>query len=119
MNRALSRRSGVGFIVSYSAEQWAAAELAAISPSHVVAVCPAARQQSQAFGRRRLRYPLPVGISREGTMANTDATSFPDAIAEEMEKLQGTWKQIAYERDGIRKRRRVRSEEHTSELQSR
>ena len=34
-------------------------------------------------------------------MANTDATSFPDAIAEEMKKLQGTWKQIAYERDGV------------------
>ena len=34
-------------------------------------------------------------------MANTDATSFPDAIADEMEKLQGTWKQIAYQRDGV------------------
>ncbi len=34
-------------------------------------------------------------------MASTDATSLPDAIAEEMKKLQGTWKQIAYERDGM------------------
>ena len=34
-------------------------------------------------------------------MANTEPTSFPDAIAEEMKKLQGTWKQIAYERDGV------------------
>src|SRR5258708_35241211 len=34
-------------------------------------------------------------------MANTDATSFPDAIAEEIKKLQGTWKQVAYERDGV------------------
>ena len=34
-------------------------------------------------------------------MANTHATSRPDAITEEMEKLQGTWKQIAYERDGV------------------
>jgi len=36
----------------------------------------------------------------EGTMMNTD-TTFSDAIAEEMKKLQGTWKQIAYERDGV------------------
>ena len=34
-------------------------------------------------------------------MANTDATSFSDAITEEMKKFQGTWKQIAYERDGV------------------
>ena len=34
-------------------------------------------------------------------MANTDATFFPDAITEEMKKFQGTWKQIAYERDGV------------------
>jgi len=34
-------------------------------------------------------------------MASTDMTSFPDAIAEEMKKFQGTWKQIAYERDGV------------------
>ena len=34
-------------------------------------------------------------------MANTDSTTVPDAIAEEMKKLQGTWKQIAYERDGV------------------
>ena len=34
-------------------------------------------------------------------MASTDATSFPDAITEEMKKFQGTWKQIAYERDGM------------------
>ena len=34
-------------------------------------------------------------------MANTDATSFPDAITEERKKFQGTWKQIAYERDGV------------------
>jgi uncharacterized protein (TIGR03067 family) len=34
-------------------------------------------------------------------MANTDATSFPDAITEEMKQFQGTWKQIAYERDGV------------------
>ena len=35
-------------------------------------------------------------------MANTTyATSFPAAVAEEMKKLQGTWKQIAYERDGV------------------
>ena len=33
-------------------------------------------------------------------MMNTD-TTFSDAIAEEMKKLQGTWKQIAYERDGV------------------
>jgi uncharacterized protein (TIGR03067 family) len=35
-------------------------------------------------------------------MTNTDATSFPDAIGEEMEKFQGDWKQIAYERDGVK-----------------
>jgi len=34
-------------------------------------------------------------------MASRDATSFPDDITEEMRKFQGTWKQIAYERDGV------------------
>ena len=34
-------------------------------------------------------------------MANTGATSLPDAIAEEVRKFQGTWKQIGYERDGV------------------
>ena len=34
-------------------------------------------------------------------MASTDATFFPDAVTEEMKKFQGTWKQIAYERDGV------------------
>lgn len=34
-------------------------------------------------------------------MASTDATSLPDAVTEEMNKFQGTWKQIAYERDGM------------------
>ena len=34
-------------------------------------------------------------------MANTDATSCPDAITEEVKKFQGTWRQIAYERDGV------------------
>jgi uncharacterized protein (TIGR03067 family) len=35
-------------------------------------------------------------------MPNTDATSFRDAITDEMKKLQGTWKQIAHERDGVK-----------------
>ena len=30
-----------------------------------------------------------------------NAISFPDAVTEEMKKLQGTWKQIGYERDGV------------------
>jgi len=34
-------------------------------------------------------------------MAKTDAKSIPDAITEEMKKFQGTWKQIAYEKDGV------------------
>ena len=34
-------------------------------------------------------------------MMNTNAFSFPDTVAEEMKKFQGTWKQIAYERDGV------------------
>ena len=34
-------------------------------------------------------------------MASTDATSLPDAVTEEMKRFQGTWKQIAYERDGV------------------
>src|SRR6476659_1685465 len=34
-------------------------------------------------------------------MRNTDATSRSDAIAKEMEKFQGTWRQIAHERDGL------------------
>ena len=34
-------------------------------------------------------------------MGNTDVKSRSDAVAREMEKLQGTWKQIAYERDGV------------------
>jgi uncharacterized protein (TIGR03067 family) len=34
-------------------------------------------------------------------MASTDATSVPDAITEEIKRFQGTWKQLAYERDGV------------------
>jgi uncharacterized protein (TIGR03067 family) len=34
-------------------------------------------------------------------MANNDTKPFPDAITVEMKKFQGTWKQIAYERDGV------------------
>jgi uncharacterized protein (TIGR03067 family) len=34
-------------------------------------------------------------------MENTDAKSFSDAVATEMEKFQGTWRQIAHERDGV------------------
>jgi uncharacterized protein (TIGR03067 family) len=34
-------------------------------------------------------------------MAKMDEKLIPDAIAEEIEKLQGTWKQIAYEKDGV------------------
>jgi uncharacterized protein (TIGR03067 family) len=34
-------------------------------------------------------------------MANTDAKSLPDAVAEETEKFQGSWKQLAYEKDGM------------------
>ena len=34
-------------------------------------------------------------------MGNTDAKSRSDAIAEEMEKFQGTWRQIAHERGGV------------------
>src|SRR5438045_9794525 len=34
-------------------------------------------------------------------MGNTDATSLRDDITEEMKRFQGTWKQIAYERDGV------------------
>ena len=34
-------------------------------------------------------------------MGNTDAKSRSDAIAEEMEKFQGTWRQIAHEKDGV------------------
>ena len=34
-------------------------------------------------------------------MGNTDAKSRSDAIAEEMAKFQGTWRQIAHERDGV------------------
>jgi len=34
-------------------------------------------------------------------MGNTDAKSRSDAIAKEMENFQGTWRQIAHERDGV------------------
>jgi uncharacterized protein (TIGR03067 family) len=34
-------------------------------------------------------------------MVNFDTTSYPNAVTEEMKKFQGTWKQIAYERDGV------------------
>ena len=34
-------------------------------------------------------------------MASGDETSHLNKISEEMEKLQGTWKQIGYERDGV------------------
>jgi uncharacterized protein (TIGR03067 family) len=32
---------------------------------------------------------------------DTDVKSRPDAVAEEMEKFQGTWRQIAHERGGV------------------
>ena len=35
-------------------------------------------------------------------MASTDETSHSNEISEEMERLQGTWKQIGYERDPTR-----------------
>jgi uncharacterized protein (TIGR03067 family) len=35
-------------------------------------------------------------------MTNTDETQSLNAIAEEMAKLQGTWKQIGYEREGVK-----------------
>ena len=35
-------------------------------------------------------------------MVSTAANSVADAIREEMEKFQGTWKQIAYEKDGVK-----------------
>ena len=34
-------------------------------------------------------------------MEDTDVKSRPDAVAEEMGKFQGTWRQIAYEKDGV------------------
>jgi uncharacterized protein (TIGR03067 family) len=34
-------------------------------------------------------------------MGNTDAKSRSDAVAREMEKFQGTWRQIAHERGGV------------------
>jgi uncharacterized protein (TIGR03067 family) len=34
-------------------------------------------------------------------MSNTDAKSLSDSIMEEMQKFQGTWKQIACEKDGV------------------
>jgi uncharacterized protein (TIGR03067 family) len=34
-------------------------------------------------------------------MGNTDASSPSEAIAKEMEKFQGTWRQVAHERDGV------------------
>jgi uncharacterized protein (TIGR03067 family) len=34
-------------------------------------------------------------------MGDTDAKSRSDAIAKEMEKFQGTWRQIAHARDGV------------------
>ena len=34
-------------------------------------------------------------------MEDTDVKSRPDAVAEEMGKFQGTWRQIAHERDGM------------------
>jgi uncharacterized protein (TIGR03067 family) len=34
-------------------------------------------------------------------MADTGATPSPDAVTEEMKKFQGTWRQVAYERDGV------------------
>jgi uncharacterized protein (TIGR03067 family) len=34
-------------------------------------------------------------------MGDTDAKSRPDAVAEEMARFQGTWRQIAHERDGV------------------
>jgi uncharacterized protein (TIGR03067 family) len=33
---------------------------------------------------------------------NNDSTSSPDGIQEELKRFQGTWKQIAYERDGVK-----------------
>jgi uncharacterized protein (TIGR03067 family) len=34
-------------------------------------------------------------------MTDTGAKSPPDAVAEELEKFQGTWRQVAHERDGV------------------
>ena len=34
-------------------------------------------------------------------MGNTDAKSRSDAVAREREKFQGTWRQIAHEKDGL------------------
>ena len=34
-------------------------------------------------------------------MASKDGTAHLNEISEEMERLQGTWKQIGYERDGV------------------
>lgn len=34
-------------------------------------------------------------------MSSADGTSHLDEIAAELERLQGTWKQIGYERDGV------------------
>jgi len=34
-------------------------------------------------------------------MASTDETSHSNEFSEEMDRLQGTWKQIGYERDGV------------------
>jgi uncharacterized protein (TIGR03067 family) len=34
-------------------------------------------------------------------MTTTDPTPGPAAVAEEVAKFQGTWKQVAYERDGV------------------
>jgi hypothetical protein len=37
----------------------------------------------------------------EVMMANNDTKPCSDAITEEMKKFQGTWRQIAYKRDGV------------------
>jgi uncharacterized protein (TIGR03067 family) len=34
-------------------------------------------------------------------MGNTDVRSRSDAITKEMEKFQGTWRQVAWEKDGV------------------
>ena len=40
-------------------------------------------------------------ISGEGTIVKADAKLILDAITEEIKKFQGTWKQIAIEKDGV------------------
>src|SRR5262249_36244116 len=62
------------------------------SPTQAAPAAERGRSATRVSGIRK---------SQEGTMENTDAKSRAHAVAKEMEKFQGTWTQVAHERNGV------------------